>query len=145
MANLYLRIHERLSTILKKAIYSESLFNTLYIEIKRMLKQFPSDKTLHKMYPFFFHELKFITVLLLIHNSYTSWSTRFIYKVYIFFKLKVCPIWLFDNYFQNKNNRKARHDFSLKPLIFKLQQEVWKFNNICISWKSQNLNWRRNC
>ena len=40
------------------------------------------------------------------------------------------------NYFQNENNRKATHSFAPRPLIFKLQQEVLKFNDICVSWSS---------
>ena len=40
------------------------------------------------------------------------------------------------NSFQNKNNRKATHSFAPRPLIFNLQQEVLKFNDICISWSS---------
>ena len=40
------------------------------------------------------------------------------------------------NSFQNKNNRKATHSFAPRPLIFKLQQEVLKFNDICVSWSS---------
>ena len=36
-----------------------------------------------KMHYFFFHELQLITILLLIRNSYTSWSTWFI-------SLKLC-------------------------------------------------------
>ena len=31
------------------------------------------------------------------------------------------------NFFQNKNNRKAIHNFTPRPLIFKLQQKVFKF------------------
>ena len=38
------------------------------------------------------------------------------------------------NSFQNLNNRKATHSFSSRPLIFKLQQEVLKFNDNCVSW-----------
>ena len=34
------------------------------------------------------------------------------------------------NSFQNLNNRKATHSFVPRSLIFKLQQEVLKFNNI---------------
>ena len=34
------------------------------------------------------------------------------------------------NSFQNYNNTKATHSFAPRPLIFKLQQEVLKFNNI---------------
>ena len=41
------------------------------------------------------------------------------------------------NYFQNENNRKATHSFAPRPLIFKLQQEVLKFNDICVSWSSR--------
>ena len=60
--------------------YSESLFNTLCIEIKKILrKKWP----LQKMHPFFFPELQLITVLLSIHNSYVRWSARFI-------SLKLC-------------------------------------------------------
>ena len=40
------------------------------------------------------------------------------------------------NSFQNQNNRKATHSFASRPLIFKLQQEVLNFNNICVSWSS---------
>ena len=35
------------------------------------------------------------------------------------------------NFFQNQNNRKAAHSFASRPLIFKLQQEVLKLNDIC--------------
>ena len=41
------------------------------------------------------------------------------------------------NYFQNENNRKATHSFAPRPLIFKLQQEVLKFSDICVSCSSQ--------
>ena len=40
------------------------------------------------------------------------------------------------NSFQNENNRKLTHSFASRPLIFKLQQEVLKFNDICVSWSS---------
>ena len=36
------------------------------------------------------------------------------------------------NSFQ-KNNRKATHIFAPRPLILKLQQEVLKFYDICVS------------
>ena len=28
------------------------------------------------------------------------------------------------------------HNFAPRPLIFKLQQKLLKFNNICVSWSS---------
>ena len=40
------------------------------------------------------------------------------------------------NSFQNENDRKATHSFAPRPLIFKLQQELLQFNNICVSWNS---------
>ena len=40
------------------------------------------------------------------------------------------------NTFQNSKNRKATHRFDPRPPIFKSQQEVLKFNDICVSWGS---------
>ena len=40
------------------------------------------------------------------------------------------------NPFQNENNRKVTHSFAPRSLIFKLQQKVLKFNDICLSWNS---------
>ena len=101
-----------------------------------MLNKFPSDKiNLKKMYSFFFCKLQFLTVLLLIHNSYTSRSTMFT-------SLKLCvgfPIFesvsfllkfIFSfnkkhelkrhNSLQNKNNRKITHSFAAR-----LQQQLF--------------------
>ena len=38
--------------------------------------------------------------------------------------------------FQNQNNRKATQTFASRPLIFKLQQNFLKFNNVCMIWIS---------
>ena len=40
------------------------------------------------------------------------------------------------NSFQKQNNRKDTHSFVARPLIFKLPQEVLKFNDIRVSWSS---------
>ena len=40
------------------------------------------------------------------------------------------------NSFQNQSNRKTTHSFATRPLIFKLQQKVLKFNGICVIWSS---------
>ena len=40
------------------------------------------------------------------------------------------------NYFQNGNNRKATYSLAHRFLISKVQQEVLKFNDICMSWSS---------
>ena len=117
--------------------------------------------TLQKIDSCFFRELQLITILILIDNAYASWSTRFI-------SLKLCVgfsffdsvsfllyfIFFFNNSIdslnlkshnslQNKNNKKATQSFAPRLLIFKLQQEDWKFNDICVSWSSPNLTWRR--
>ena len=83
-----LRIHGRLSTVLKtsnkvheamffdmsKYVYSESLFNKLYFEIKHKYEKnfFRTKKAVQKMPSFFFRELQLTTVLLLIRESYMS-------------------------------------------------------------------------
>ena len=104
---------------------------------------------------FFFRELQLIRVLL-------NWNTRFVFlklcvEFSIFasvsFLLKFIFLFnkihgLFDfkchNSFQNQNNRKATHGFALRPLIFKLQQEVLKFNDIFVSWSFPKLTWWSN-
>ena len=130
-----------------------SVFNTLCIEIKHSVK-----KTVQKMPSFFFHELKLIIVLFLICNSYVSWSTKFfslklswdfpfslLFQFY--WSLYFCSTKCKDsltlkhyNFFQNQNNRSATHSSVTRPLIFKLQQKVWKFNDICVSWSSPKTN-----
>ena len=114
------------------------------------------------MHFFFFRELQLVTLLLSISNSYTSWSIWFIslklcveFSIFNSFSLLLNLILFFNkkhgffdfltlkrhNSFQKKNNRKATHSFASRSLIFKLQQEVWKLNDICASWSSQK-NWR---
>ena len=36
------------------------------------------------------------------------------------------------NSFQKQNDKKAKHSFAPRPLIFKLHQEVLRFNDICV-------------
>ena len=68
---------------MKKYICSERLFNTLYIELKHKY-----EKTLQKNAIFFLSRAQLITVLLLIRNSYTGWSTGFMYlKVRVGFSI----------------------------------------------------------
>ena len=43
------------------------------------------------------------------------------------------------NSFQNENNRKATHSFAPRLMIFMLQQEVLKFNDIFVSLSSTKL------
>ena len=42
------------------------------------------------------------------------------------------------NFFQTQSNAKATHTFARRPLIFKLQKEFLKFNDICMSCSSAN-------
>ena len=109
---------------------------------------------MQKMSCLFFRELQLITALLLIRDSYMSWSTRFV-------SLKLCVgfsildsisfllkfIFLFNKkhgifdfktslFLSNENNRKATHSFVPRPLTFQLQLITSKFNDICVSWSS---------
>ena len=47
------------------------------------------------------------------------------------------------NFFQIENNEKATHSFAPRPLIFKVEQEVLKSNDISMSWSSPKLIWRQ--
>ena len=95
-----IRIHWRLLIILKTSIKSVWSNVFWYVQVSilwkciqyskhwgktQMLQKFPSDKyTVQKnALFFFFRELQFITVLLLICDFCMSWSTRF-------FSLKLC-------------------------------------------------------
>ena len=40
------------------------------------------------------------------------------------------------NFFQNQKTKVA-HSLLPSPLLFKLQQKVLKFNDICVLWNSQ--------
>ena len=94
-----LRIHWRLSMVLEtssKSVWSNVFWHvkvcrfrkciqyTIHWDKTQILKKFPSDKIKGtKMPSSFFCEFQLITVLLLICNSYMSWSTRFL-------SLKLC-------------------------------------------------------
>ena len=45
------------------------------------------------------------------------------------------------NSFQNQKKRKATQSFTPRPLIFKLQQEILKLNDIFVSWSPPKLTW----
>ena len=42
-----------------------------------------------------------------------------------------------QNSFQNENKRRVTHSFAPRPLIFKLQQDVLRLGDICVSWRSR--------
>ena len=84
--------------------------------------------------------------------SYMSWSTRFIsLKVCVGFSIFDCldfievyfcstkrtdSLTLKHNSFQNLNKRKTTYSFAPRPQIYKLQQQIWTFSDICLSWSS---------
>ena len=110
----------------------------------------------------FFRKCKRITILLLICNSFTRWSTKFVslklcVRISIFDSVSFLLKFIFfystkcmdsltvkrQNSFQSQNNRKVTHSFVPRPLIFKLQQESFK-----IQWYLRGLelpkNWPAN-
>ena len=106
-----------------------------------MLKKFFLDKINGtNMTSFLFCKLHLITALLLICYSYMSWSTEFVFRklgfsiIFFFNKMHGLLTLKRHNSIQTWNNWKATHVFALRPMIFKLLQEVWKFNDICVSW-----------
>ena len=100
------------------------------------------------------HRLQLITVLLLIRDCYcyTSWSTSFIsqkmcVKFPIFDSVSFLLSFIFcstesmnsltlkrHNHMNKNKNKINRKDTRI--LIFKLQLEVWQFNDICVSGNS---------
>ena len=48
--------------------------------------------------------------------------------------------WKRHNSFQNYINRKTTHSFAHRPVIFKLEQEVLKFSDICVIWRFPKIN-----
>ena len=108
-----------------------------------------------------FRELQFATVLLLICDSYMSQNTRFVavnrsVAFYIFNSVSLLFKFIFllkqkrglfnSNFhssFQNKINRKATQTFAPRSLVFKLQEEVSKFNDTVWVGATQNLTWRQ--
>ena len=117
-----------------------------------MLKKIPSDKIMVKKCCFFLSRapnhhnftfnLKFLfelkqkvrlskTVCRIFHFRFPS----FLLKLY-FCSTKIMNSLTLKrhNFLQNENDRKVTHSFTLRPLIFKLQQEVLNFNDICVNW-----------
>ena len=80
----------------------------------------------------------------MVHLSETRFRLVFI-EVFIFSTKNMDSLTLKrHNSFQNQNNRKAMDSFTPRPLIFKSWQEVWKFNDIGMSWSSPKYNMETN-
>ena len=77
-------------------------------------------------------ELQLITFFLSIHDSYLSGIFRSCSAI------TMEPAALKrQNFFQNENKRKVTKSFAPRPLIFKLQQDVLRLGNVCVSWSSR--------
>ena len=79
---------------------------------------------------------------------FSLWDFPFSIKFRFYWSLYLCSTKCMDSLtlkrhdsIQNPKSRKATHIFAPKPLLFKLQEEVLKFNDICVSWSSQKLTW----
>ena len=124
----------------------------------QILKKFPSDKIKGtKKCPLFFFFLQAPTHHSFIFNLWFLDELK--YKVrlsktvcgvfYFWFRFVFIKVYFFcptkrihsltlklHNSFQNQNNKNFTDNFASRPLIFKLQQEVLKSNDICMSWSS---------
>ena len=127
-----------------------------------MVKNFlRTRQTFQKVHSFFFRELQLITVLRLIHDSYISWSTRFVSlkECWGFSILNSGSFWLSLYFYSTKSmaylTLKRSIPFKIKiigkPHIL-LLPDLWllsfnkKFQNSAISaWvgATQKLTWRR--
>ena len=90
----------------------------------------PLFKTVCGIFHFWFRFVFFVFIkvyVLVQQNPWTLWLWNFI----IPFKIKVIKI-------------KAAHSFAPRPLIFKLKQEVLKFNDIYMSWSSPKIDLETN-
>ena len=111
--------------------------STNFLQKKKMLQKMHcfSQAWTHHGFTFnlgFLYELKFK-----IHLSKTMCVAFDFWFHLIFIKvhqksMDPSTLKLHDS-FQNKNNRKVTHSFASRTLIVKLGQEVWRFNDICIS------------
>ena len=102
---LYLLDAVLVSKIMPEFIFWKFIQYTIHWDKTQMLKKFPLDKinvTINALTSFF-HELQLITVLLLIRNSYISWSTNFSKTVYGIFHFRFCLVFIkFYIFFQKK-------------------------------------------
>ena len=113
-----------------------------------MLKKFPSDEingtNAHHSFTFnlrFLYELKHKIRLSKTVCEVFHFRFRFVcIKVLFFFFDKIHGLFDFKMSFQSENSIKVTHSFVSRPLIFKLQQEVLKFNDIYVSWSSPKTN-----
>ena len=134
-------------------VYSESVYNTLYIEINTNIKKisFWQNKRYKKCLLFslvssntsqFYSAFNFLFLCELKHKVCLSKTVCGIFHLrFCFVLLKFILLFnkmneLFDfkrSWFLSKsNNRKATHSFAPRPLIFKFHQEVLKFSDICV-------------
>ena len=118
---------------------------------------------LQKIHSFFFQELQLITVLLLICNSYTGWSTRsislklcegfsifhsvsFLLEFFIFVQQKSRTLWLQNVIipFKIKIIEKPHTVLLPDPWFLSWNNKFEKFTDICMSWSSRKTDLKTN-
>ena len=118
--------------------YSERVFNTLYIEIKHVLKQIPLGKMngVKKKSSFFFRELQLITVLLLICDFYMSWSIRFVsQKLFVGFSIFDSVLFLLKFIFLFSKMH-GLYDFNTS--LFRRALKNWRYSLITETLPSEH-------
>ena len=126
-------------------IFCKLIQNIIHWDKTQMIKKIASDKINKECTLFSFANST--------HHSFTS-DSQCLYELKhkVHFSKSVCGVFHLSlyfcsrsmgsltlkchNFFQNQNNRKATHSFAPRPQIYKLQQQVWEFNVICVSWSS---------
>ena len=130
-------------------ICSKCIQYTIHWDKTQVLKKITSGQTRAQTHHSFIFKLRFLyelnhkirlskTVCGIFHFRF-----RFIFiKVYIFVQQNALTRWLWNviTSFKIKIIEKPQ-SFVPRRLIFKLQQEVLIFNDICVSWSSPKLTW----
>ena len=71
-----------------------------------------------------------------VYRIFHFWFLFVLIKFFIFCSTKWMDTLTLKCHYSFQSNKKARHSFARRPLTFKLQQKVLKFNDICVSWSS---------
>ena len=92
----------------------------------------------------FYYELKHMFISLKLCVGFFIFDfVSFLLSIFLFNK-KHGLFWLSQVIISFKIKIKALHSFGPRPLIFKLQQEVWKSNDTWVSWSTPKIDLERN-
>ena len=109
-----------------------------------MLKKLPLNKISGTENALFFlsrgpthHSFNF-NFRILYHLKHKVGLSKTVHRIFHFrfrfFFIKFMFLFNKQNSFQNQNNRKVTYSFAPWALLFRLQPEVLKFSDICVSW-----------